>query len=160
MNSTRNHSIATNWRKDSVVGASIVTSRMELAWVVVLQILGVDGLMWSTHRWSQNDLSPVRIFQTYWERSTNSFCIESILLASYDGWNLFAQVRTSGYRPLDFDHVRVEMHEIQDHSKKRSWIPWQCFLMHLFFKLWAWWYSFFCWVLPYLWPWGRPFLIT
>ena len=26
------------------------TSRVELAWVVVLKILGEDGLLWSTHR--------------------------------------------------------------------------------------------------------------
>ena len=44
--------------------------------------------------------------------------------------------------------------------KKRWWIPLQCFLMHLFFKLWAWWYSFCFGVFPYLWRWGRPFLIT
>ena len=80
MSSTRNRSIATNWRKNSMIGAIVDTSRMALAWVVALQILGVDGLMWSTHLWSQNDLSPVRFFQNYWERSTNSFCIESTLL--------------------------------------------------------------------------------
>ena len=71
----------------------------------------------TTHRWSQNDLSSVPIFQNYWERSTNSFCIERILLASYDGRNLSARLCPSGYRPLQFDHVRVEMHEIQDRSK-------------------------------------------
>ena len=55
MNSIRNHSIATNWRKNSMIGAIADTSRMAWAWVVVLQILGVDGLMWTTLRWSQND---------------------------------------------------------------------------------------------------------
>ena len=68
-----NLSMATNWRKNSMIGASIDTSRMALAWVVVLQILGVDGLMWSTHRWSQNDLSLVRFFQIYWE--IHQFCL-------------------------------------------------------------------------------------
>ena len=96
MSSTRNRSIATNWKKNSMIGASIDTSRMAQAWVVVLQILGVDGLMWSTHRWSQNDLSMVRIFQNHWEISTNSFCIDGTLLASYDMRNLFAQARPSG----------------------------------------------------------------
>ena len=45
MSSTKNHSIATNWKKNSMIGANIDTSRMAWAWVVVLQILGVDGLM-------------------------------------------------------------------------------------------------------------------
>ena len=67
MNSTRNRSIATSWRKNSMIGATVDISRMALAWVVVLQILGVDGLLWSTHRWSQNDLSLVPFFQNYWD---------------------------------------------------------------------------------------------
>ena len=87
MNYTRNHSIATNWRKNSMIGAIADTSRMAWAWVVVLQILGVDGLMWTTLRWSQNDFSMVQCFQTYWERSTNYVCIENILLASCSGRN-------------------------------------------------------------------------
>ena len=45
MSSTRNHSIATNWRKNSMIGAIADTSRMAWAWVVVHQNLGVDGLM-------------------------------------------------------------------------------------------------------------------
>ena len=84
MSSTKNRSTATNWRKNSMIGAIVYTSRMALARVVVLQILGVDGLMWSTHRLSQNDLPLVRFFQNYWKRSTNSLCIESTPLASYD----------------------------------------------------------------------------
>ena len=45
MNSTKNHSIATNWKKNSMIGAVADTSRMASAWVVVLQILGVNGIM-------------------------------------------------------------------------------------------------------------------
>ena len=114
MSSTRNRSIATMtcWRKNLMMGAIAGISRLELAWVVLLQILGVDGLMWSTHRWSQNDFSPVRFFQIYWERSTNSFCIESTLLASFDRWNLSARPCPSGCRLLQFDQFRVEIHEI------------------------------------------------
>ena len=33
-----------------MIGAIADTSRMALARVVVLQILGVDGLMWTTYR--------------------------------------------------------------------------------------------------------------
>ena len=91
MSSTKNRSTATNWRKNSMIGASIDTSRMALARVVVLQILGVDGAMWTTPRWSQNDFSIVQMFCHYWEKSANSFCIEIVLLALYDVWNLSAQ---------------------------------------------------------------------
>ena len=96
---TKNRSIATKcWRKNSMMGAIAGISRMEQAWVVVLQILGEDGLMWSTHRWRQNDLSPVRFFQTYWEGSTNSFCIENTFLASFDRWNLSALLQILSWR--------------------------------------------------------------
>ena len=110
MKTTRIHSIATNLRKNLMMGAFPSTSSRASTWVVVLQILGVNGLMWSTHRWSQNDFSMVRIFRNYWEKSTSSLCIESTLLASYDVWNLFAQAHPSWNRPLQFDHVRVEIH--------------------------------------------------
>ena len=33
-----------------MMGAIAGISRMGLAWVVLRQILGEDGLMWSTHR--------------------------------------------------------------------------------------------------------------
>ena len=110
MSSTRYRAISTNWKENSMIGASIDTSRMALAWVVVLQILGADGLMWSTLRWIQNDFSMVQCFQTYWERSTNSFGIENFLFASCTGTNYCPQARPSGYRPLHFDHDRVEMY--------------------------------------------------
>ena len=61
-NSTKNRSIATNWKKNSMTGSTAGISRMELAWIVVLQILSVDGLMWTTTRWSQNDFSMVQCF--------------------------------------------------------------------------------------------------
>ena len=45
MKTTKIHSIATNWRKNSMMGAFPGTSSKALVWVVVLQILGVSGLM-------------------------------------------------------------------------------------------------------------------
>ena len=39
------HSIATKWRKNSMMIAAAGTSSRALAWVVILQILGVNGLM-------------------------------------------------------------------------------------------------------------------
>ena len=44
-------------RKNSMIDASADTSWMEWVWIVVLPILGVDGLMYTTLRWSHNDFS-------------------------------------------------------------------------------------------------------
>ena len=65
MNSFKKHSIATNWRKNSMIGAIFHTSRMTLTWVVVPQISGLDCLMWTSYRWSQKDFSMIQCFQTY-----------------------------------------------------------------------------------------------
>ena len=45
MSSTMSLSNATNWRKNLMIGAIFDISRMAQVWVVLLQILGVDGLM-------------------------------------------------------------------------------------------------------------------
>ena len=107
MNSTRNHSIATNWRKNSMVGASIDTSRMALAWVVVLQILGVDGLMLTTLRWSRRiERDPPILFvsKIFWLRHVMG---EILVRKLVHFW----------YRPLHLDHVRAGMHEIRNRSE-------------------------------------------
>ena len=44
-------------RKNSMIDASADTSWMEWVWIVVLPNLGVDGLMYTTLRWSHNDFS-------------------------------------------------------------------------------------------------------
>ena len=157
MSSARNRSIATNcWRKNSMMSANSGTSRMEPASVVVHQILDEDGSMWSTLRWSQNDLSPVGFFQIYWERFTNPFCIDRTLLASFDRWNLSAHPCPSGYRLLQLDQYSRNMGSF----KKRSWITSNVFLMHLFLKLWAIWWPLCSWVFPNRWPWGPSLLMT
>ena len=137
MSSTRNCSIATKcWRTNSMMDAIAGTSSRAAVCVVLLQILGEDGLMWSTLRWSQNDFSSVRFFQIYWERSTY-FCIESTHLPSFDRWNLSASPCPSGCRLLQFDQCWVEIHEIQDlFGSDREFLR-NFFLMHLFLKLWA-----------------------
>ena len=56
----------------------------------------------------------VRFFHIYWERSTNSFCVESTHLPSFDRWNLSARPCPSGYRLLQFDQCWFEIHEIRD----------------------------------------------
>ena len=66
MSSTRNRSTATKicWMK-KMMEAIAGIARKESARVALLQTLGEGGVFWSTLRWSQNDLSPVRFFQTY-----------------------------------------------------------------------------------------------
>ena len=60
-----------------------------------------------THRWSQNDLSLVRIFQVYWERSTNSGCIENIQIPSKNERTLmFFGLLTGPHRPAFEAHQR------------------------------------------------------
>ena len=114
----------------------------------------------NTHRWSQNDVSPVQCFQTFWEKSTNSSCIESTLLASFDRWNLSARSCPSWYRPLQCDHVRDEMHEIEDLSRNERESLQNSSQCISFSKLWATWWSLCSLAFPRRWPWGRPFSMT
>ena len=140
---TKIHSIG---KKNSMMGAIAGISRMELAWIVVLQILRADGLMWSTHRWRQNDLSMVLLFQNHWERFTHSFWI---------GANSSIWMQTSSVRSCSSWDSRNS-----GSFKKRSWIPWKRHLMHLFLTLWARCQSPCSGVFPNRWPWGRPSLMT
>ena len=71
-----------------MIDASIDTSRLAPARIVVLEILGADDLMWTTLRWSQNYFSMVQGFSWLIERDPNSVCIENVLLASYRRRNL------------------------------------------------------------------------
>ena len=84
MSSTRNRSTVTKMcLMKKTMGAIAGIARKESARVALLQTLGEDGVIWSTLRWSLNDLSSVRLFQKFWERSTNSFCIEFTHLPSF-----------------------------------------------------------------------------
>ena len=113
MRSTRNRSIATKMcRMKKTTDAISGICRKESVRVALLQTLGEDGATWSTLRWSLNDLSSVQFFQMYWEGSTNSFCIESTRLPSYDRWNLSARLGPSGCRLLQFDQCWVAIHEM------------------------------------------------
>ena len=113
--STRNRSTATKmcWMKKTTNAISGIASK-ESVRVALLQTLGEDGAIRSTLRWSQNDLSSVQFFQFFWERSTNSFCIESTHLPSFDRWDLSARPCPSGCRLLQFDQCWFEIHEIRD----------------------------------------------
>ena len=74
MSSTRNRSTATKmcWMKRMMDAIAGITTQ-ESARVALLQTLGVNGLIWSTLRWSQNDLSSVRFFQIYLMREIHQF---------------------------------------------------------------------------------------
>ena len=98
----------------------------------------------------------VQCFQTSWERSiksTNSVCIENILIPSRNERSLSAKssiwIQTSSARSCSSWDARNS-----GSFNKRSWIPLECLLMHFFFKSRAWWYSFLSGVFPYLWPWS------
>ena len=74
------------------------------------------------------------IFQIYWERSTNSFCIESTHLpfvktfcASLSIWMQTSSVRAM----LSWDSRNTGS------IWKRSWIPSNPLFLHLLFRLWA-----------------------
>ena len=101
----------------------------------------------------------VQCFQTYWERSANSVCVENILIPSCNERNLCLQDCPIWYTLSSRFCSSMDVWN-SGSLKKRSWIPLKSFWMHLFFKLWDGWYSFVNGVFPYLWPWGRPFLIT
>ena len=124
-------------RKNSMIDASADTSRMAWVWIVVLPIFGVDGLMYTTLRWSHNDFSMLhQCFQT-WERSTNSVCIDNIRIPSCNVRNPCLQAYPFWYKFLHLDHVRSGIHDIQDLARNdRRSLP-KCFLMHQFFKLWT-----------------------
>ena len=109
MISTRNRSIATNWRKNSMVRAVVDISRMALVWVVVLQILGVDGLLRSTHRWSQNYLSPVQFFQNYWERDPPVFSVSKVLCLRH----MIGEIFLRKFVHLDTDFFSSIMFELR-----------------------------------------------
>ena len=114
MKTTKIHSIATNWKKNSMMGAVPGTSNRAAVWVVVLQILGVNGSMKTTLGWSQNGFSMVLGLQTYWERSTNFVCIENLLIPSCDERNLCLPDRHIWCKLLHLDHVRAWLYESQD----------------------------------------------
>ena len=138
MSSTKDRSTATMmcWMKKTTDAISD-TARKESVRVALLQTHGEDGASLLMLRWSLNDLSPIRFFQIYWERSTNSFCIESTRLATCDRWNLFCAslsiwMHISSVRSM----LSCESRNLK-YFWKRSWIPAKPLLKHLFLTLWA-----------------------
>ena len=115
--------------------------------------------MWTTLRWSQNDFSMVQCFQTYWERSTNSVCIENTRFASCNERNFCPQRRPFWYRPFHLHHVRAMMHEIRNRSNSdRESI--QNATWCISFSNYGLDDILFVAEFSHLWPWGRPFFIT
>ena len=136
------------------------TSSMAWAWVVVLQLLGVNGLVLTTLRWSQNVFSMVhQCVQTFWERSTNFVCFENILILKFDGWNLDLQDRRIKDKHLHLYHVQAyiyENHDLARNDRESLWIFSWCISFSDYGPN----DPFLSRVFPYLWPWGLPFLIT
>ena len=87
MNSTMNRSTATKmcWMKKTMNAISGI-ARKDSVRVALLQTHSEDGAISLMLRWSLNGVSSVHCVQMCWERSTNSLCIWSTRLASYDKW--------------------------------------------------------------------------
>ena len=158
MSCTRNRSTATKmcWMKKTTDAISCIASK-ELVRVCLLQTLWRPT--WSTLRWSQNDLSSVRFFQIYWQRSTNSF-VSKVLIFRHSIGEIFLRVFCpSGCIPLQFHQCWVAIHEMlsrfgscRESLQNLSWCISFSIMGNNMFSL------FFS--LPMTLPWGRPFLMT
>ena len=82
-------------------------------------------------------------FLTYWERSTNFACSESILILTFDRWDLVLQERPMHDKHLHLVCFGSSADGKHDLARIDHGFLWIVFLMHLFFKLWAWWSSLF-----------------
>ena len=70
----------------------VCTSSKEWARFVLLQLLGVNVLRWTTLVWNQNVFSMVGCHcPTYWDGATTCSCSRSILLVTYDKCDLHLQ---------------------------------------------------------------------
>ena len=153
LNSTRNRSIATTtcWMKNFMMGAIAGVAGMELARVVLLQILGGDGVLWSTHRWNQNDLTSPGFFRIK-ERNPPFLWVSRALILRHSVGEIFLRVLihldTDFFSSVMFEKCRISFGI--DRESLRN------LLMHLFLKLWATWWSLCSFVFRNRWPWGRP----
>ena len=148
---TRIHSIAIKWKKNSMT--------VVWAWVVVLQLLGVNVLMWK--RLVERFLNgPPMSLNFLRERDPPIFLcnqkytdsdVRNVKPCSAKSSHL---IQTSPSRSCSSMAVRKTRSR-----KKRSRIPLKFFLMYLLLKPKARWYSFFSGVFPHLWPSCLPFLI-
>ena len=106
------------WRTDAISGIS----RKESVRVALLQTHGEDDAILSMLRWSLNGVASVHCVQMCRERSTNSFCIWSTRLATYDRWksfcaSLFICMHTSSVRSMP----SCESRNVESFWK-RTWI--------------------------------------
>ena len=138
----------------------LVLSVEVAVWVVVLQILGVNGLMWTTLGLSQKVLS-MSLVSRLIERDPPILFVSKIIWFCHSICeNLGLQERPMWDKRLHLNHVRAWICENQDLARNDRKSLWTSSFCVSFFKLWARWYSFFSEVFTYLWQWSRPFLIT
>ena len=145
----------------------VCTSSRAAVWVVVLQLLGVSGLMQTTLVWSQNVFSLVLLFFLTWGRSTSFACSKSILILTFDKCDLHLQTRPIYDKLFSSRLCWIIRSRKTWYRKNRSWIPLKSIFTHLFFTFYASLFQimgqvilFLLWSFPVLWPWGLPFLIT
>ena len=97
------------------------TSSKAWAWVVSLQLIGVNGFV-VDNAWMKSQRSMVRAcFQTYWERSTNFVCNEKIRFWHSVGEILFCKIvpfKTNIFISIMFEHtlakIRISQESIMD----------------------------------------------
>ena len=120
---TRIHSIATKWRKNSMTVAVAGTSSMAWAWVVVLQILGVNGLVWTTLGFkSERFLNGPPVFPDLLREIPPILCVMKIFCVWHStGEILFCKIvsfKTNIFISIMFKHtfakIRISKETIMD----------------------------------------------
>ena len=110
---TRILSIATRWRKNSMVGATACTSSRAWAWVVFLQLLRVkrfhvDNAWLKSERFLNGSVVFPDLLR---ERSTNFVCSEDILILTSGNVNFFCKnvpITTNIFISIVFEHPFTE----------------------------------------------------
>ena len=130
-----------------------------LAWVVVLQILVVDGVMWTTPRSSLNDFSVVQMFCHFWEKSTNSFCSEKYSACVIWWLKSFlcklVHLDTDLFISIMFEMRCTEFRIVHKAKVDHLGIPLDASLSQILDNM----ICLCSVVFPYRWPWGRPLLM-
>ena len=119
MSSTRNRSIATSWRKNSMMSAICwVFPEWNWSLVVVLQILGVDSLMCSQRIVEVRTISQRSDFSRFIERNPPILSISKVLFLRHSKGAIFLRVLvhldTDFFSSIMFE---LRIHEIRDLSR-------------------------------------------
>ena len=108
-------------KKNDDISAVAMLKKYELHDRMGQPVVGRD----TRHDSSQNVFSMVGCQNpTYWERSTNFACSESVLILTFDRWNLVLQDRHIWDKNLHLDHVRAWIFVNQDLARNDHGFLW------------------------------------